>query len=307
MGEVFQYIAEGIDGSYRLDQYLYDMTEDRSRSSIQAIIMAGACRLNGKTVKKSALVKNGDVIDFEIPETVENELLPENIPLDIIYEDEDVLVVNKPRGMVVHPAPGNWTGTLVNGLIYHIKDLPDIGGVKRPGIVHRIDKDTSGLLMVAKNAMSHVGLSNQLRDRTVGRLYRAIVHGGFKEDEGLIDVPIARSRNNRLMMAPSPDGRLAVTHYRLLEALGKYSILECKLETGRTHQIRVHMRHINHPLVGDPLYGIKGDHYVKYGQLLHAKTLEFDHPRTGERLSFDSELPGEFVKVADELRRKTCT
>lgn len=306
MGEVFQYIAEGISGSYRLDQYLYDVTEDRSRSSIQAIIMAGGAKVNGRAVKKSALVKNGDVIDFEIPETEENELLPENIPLNIVYEDEDVLVVNKPRGMVVHPAPGNWTGTLVNALIHHIKELPDIGGVQRPGIVHRIDKDTSGLLMVAKNASSHLSLSNQLRDRTVGRLYRAIVHGGFNEDGGSVDVPIARSKNNRLMMAPSPDGRQAVTHYTLLESLGRYSILELKLETGRTHQIRVHMRHINHPLVGDPLYGVKSDGYVKYGQLLHAKTLEFSHPRTGERLSFDSELPPEFIKVADELRRKMC-
>lgn len=306
MGEVLQYIAEGIVGNYRLDQFLYDTTEDRSRSSIQAIIMAGGARLNGKSAKKSALVKDGDVIDFEIPEAEENELLAENIPLDIVYEDEDVLVVHKPRGMVVHPAPGNWSGTLVNALIYHIKDLPDIGGVQRPGIVHRIDKDTSGLLMIAKNAASHVSLSNQLRDRTVGRLYRAIVHGGFKEETGTVDVPIARSKNNRLMMAPTPDGRQAVTHYRVLEAMGSYSILELKLETGRTHQIRVHMRHINHALVGDPLYGIKNDNYVKYGQLLHAKTLEFDHPRTGERLMFDSELPDEFLKVAAELRRKTC-
>lgn len=306
MAQVFQYIAEGISGTYRLDQYLYDMTEDRSRSSLQAIIMAGGAKLNGGLAKKSTPVKNGDVIDLEIPDAEENELLAENIPLNIVYEDEDVLVVNKPSGMVVHPAPGNWSGTLVNALIYHIKDLPDIGGVQRPGIVHRIDKDTSGLLMVAKNAASHVSLSNQLRDKTVGRLYRAIVHGGFKEEVGTIDIPIARSKNNRLMMAPCPDGRQAVTHFRLLEALGRYSILELQLETGRTHQIRVHMRHINHPLVGDPLYGIKGDSYVKYGQLLHAKTLEFDHPRTGERLRFDSELPSEFLKVAEELRRKTC-
>lgn len=304
MAEVFKFIVEGVDESYRLDQYIYDMMEDRSRSSIQNIIAAGGARVNSKAVKKSAKVQNGDVIDFEVPEAEENTLIAEDIKLDIVYEDEDVLVVNKPRGMVVHPAPANWTGTLVNALLYYIEDLPVINGIQRPGIVHRIDKDTSGLLIVAKNEFSHVSLSEQLRNRTVGRLYRAIVHGGFKEETGKIDVPISRSKTNRLMMAPSPDGRYAVTNYRVLESMGRYSILELKLETGRTHQIRVHMRYINHPIVGDAVYGVKGDKYASLGQLLHAKTLEFDHPRTRERLSFDTELPPEFQKVAEDLRRK---
>lgn len=296
--------VEDVNESYRIDKYLYDEFEDLSRSRIQQLIADGNILLNSKKTKKNVKVINGDIISLTVPSVEETDIEPQEIDIDILYEDDFLAVVNKPRGMVVHPAPSHRDNTLVNALMYHLKNLSSIGGYKRPGIVHRIDKDTSGLLMIAKNDLAHKSLSNQLRERTVGRLYRAIVHGGFSEETGCVDIPISRDKKNRLKMSVDIEGRPAKTNYKLLEKLGNYSLIELKLESGRTHQIRVHMKHIKHPLLGDPLYGARSDKYLQMGQLLHAKTLEFDHPYTNERLRFDSELPTEFLKVLEEIRKK---
>lgn len=283
----------------RLDKVCSEIFSDYSRSQIKQLLDGGNISVNGKTEKAKYKVKSGDVIRLEEPETKTLELRPENIPLDIVYEDDDVIVINKPQGMVVHPAPGHDEHTLVNALLYHCP-LSTINGTFRPGIVHRIDKDTSGLLMVAKNDKAHRSLAKQLKDKTNIREYVALVHGRIAEDEGTINAPIGRSLKDRKKQAVVKDGRNAVTHFEVLKRYRDYTFVKCILETGRTHQIRVHMKYIGHPLVGDPLYGpkktIKGN-----GQFLHAGKLGFVHPTTGKLLIFEAPLPKIFQECLEKL------
>lgn len=283
----------------RLDKACSEIFSDYSRSQIKQLLDGGNITVNGKTEKAKYKVKSGDVIRLEEPETKTLELRPENIPLDIVYEDDDVIVINKPQGMVVHPAPGHDEHTLVNALLYHCP-LSTINGTFRPGIVHRIDKDTSGLLMVAKNDKAHRSLAKQLKDKTNIREYVALVHGRIAEDEGTINAPIGRSLKDRKKQAVVKDGRNAVTHFEVLKRYRDYTLVKCILETGRTHQIRVHMKYIGHPLVGDPLYGpkktIKGS-----GQFLHAGKLGFVHPTTGKLLIFEAPLPKIFQECLEKL------
>ena len=305
MDDRFEITVEKEDAGTRMDAYLSSVTDNTlSRSFIQKLVAAGKVRVNGEVKEeKKYKVKAGDLLEMQIPEPVQTEnALPEDIPLDIVYEDEDVAVINKPRGMVVHPAPGNETGTMVNALLYHFKDLSSVGGVVRPGIVHRIDKDTSGLIMVAKNDKAHLSLSEQLKVHSITRVYQAVVWNNFKEEEGTVDAPIARDPKNRFRMAVTEGGRRAVTHYRVLERFGAFTLIECRLETGRTHQIRVHMAYRKHPLLGDALYGPDKNPYGAQGQMLHARVLGFDHPSTGERLVFECEPPAEFSRVLERLR-----
>lgn len=283
----------------RLDKVCSEIFSDYSRSQIKQLLDGGNITVNGKTEKAKYKVKSGDLIRLEEPETKTLELRPENIPLDIVYEDDDVIVINKPQGMVVHPAPGHDEHTLVNALLYHCP-LSTINGTFRPGIVHRIDKDTSGLLMVAKNDKAHRSLAKQLKDKTNIREYVALVHGRIAEDEGTINAPIGRSLKDRKKQAVVKDGRNAVTHFEVLKRYRDYTLVKCILETGRTHQIRVHMKYIGHPLVGDPLYGpkktIKGN-----GQFLHAGKLGFVHPTTGKLLIFEATLPKIFQECLEKL------
>lgn len=283
----------------RLDKACSEIFSDYSRSQIKQLLDGGNITVNGKTEKAKYKVKSGDVIRLEEPETKTLELRPENIPLDIVYEDDDVIVINKPQGMVVHPAPGHDDHTLFNALLYHCP-LSTINGTFRPGIVHRIDKDTSGLLMVAKNDKAHRFLAEQLKDKTNIREYVALVHGRIAEDEGTINAPIGRSLKDRKKQAVVKDGRNAVTHFEVLKRYRDYTLVKCILETGRTHQIRVHMKYIGHPLVGDPLYGpkktIKGN-----GQFLHAGKLGFVHPTTGKLLIFEAPLPKIFQECLEKL------
>ncbi|MCP8970224.1 RluA family pseudouridine synthase [Ectobacillus ponti] len=288
----------------RIDKVLSVANEEWSRSQVQQWIKDGVVLVNGQTVKGNYKVKNGDDIVVNVPEPEPLDVVAEPMDLDIYYEDSDVLVVNKPRGMVVHPAPGHTGGTLVNGLLYHCKDLSGINGVMRPGIVHRIDKDTSGLLMVAKNDMAHESLVNQLVAKTVTRRYKAIVHGVISHDTGTIDAPLARDKVDRQSMAVDENGKHAVTHFRVLERFTNYTFVECQLETGRTHQIRVHMKYIGYPLAGDPKYGPKKTLDIE-GQALHAGILGFVHPRTGEYMEFEAPLPPEFKVLLEYLRRSS--
>ena len=303
---IYKFTAESRE-TIRLDQFLAGELDDLSRSYIQKLIESGNVSINGavKTVKKEKVLA-GDEVVISVPEPVELKIEAENIPLEIVYEDDDVLVVNKPKGMVVHPAVGNYTGTLVNAVMYHCGDrLSSINGVIRPGIVHRIDKDTSGLLMIAKTNRAHESLSAQLADHSITRRYQALVYHNFKEDEGVVDAPIGRDPSNRLRMAVTRENsKRAVTHYKVLERFGKYTLMELELETGRTHQIRVHMTYLKHPLVGDPVYGPKKQTIPVEGQMLHAKVIGFVHPVTGEYMEFDSQLPEYFEKILDTLRKK---
>lgn len=296
-------LTEEMEGR-RLDLVLATVFEDMSRSFIQKLFEAGKVMLNGRECSKKEKAKAGDEVTVEIPEPQKLEIKAENIPIDIVYEDDDVLVVDKPAGMVVHPAPGNYTGTLVNALMYVCGDkLSTINGVIRPGIVHRIDKDTSGLLMVAKNDKAHVSLSGQLEKHTITRKYKAIVHNNIKEDEGVIDKPIGRDPRNRMRNAVVfENSKKAVTHYRVIERFGRYTMIEAELETGRTHQIRVHMAYIKHPLLGDELYGPKKSKVKAPRQMLHAGVLGFIHPSSGEYMEFTSPLPEDFQKLAESLR-----
>lgn len=284
----------------RLDKSLADLTE-LSRSQANEAIKAGTVLVNGKLAKAKYVVKEGDVITYVLPEEEVLEYKAEDIPLDIIYEDADVAVVNKPQGMVVHPSAGHTSGTLVNALMYHVKDLSSINGVVRPGIVHRIDKDTSGLLMIAKNDKAHNALAAELKDKKSLRKYVAIVHGNLPNDRGVIEAPIGRSDKDRKKQAVTAKGKPAVTRFTVLERFGNYTLVELQLETGRTHQIRVHMAYIGHPVAGDPLYGprktLKG-----HGQFLHAKTLGFTHPTTGELVEFTAEDPAIFKETLEKLR-----
>lgn len=304
MSEILKIVSADMAGK-RLDAYLAATIPDLSRNYAEMLIGDQRVTVNGKETLKKYKVKENDRIVIDYPEPRKIDVTPENIPLDIVYEDEDVIVVNKPRGMVVHPSAGNYDGTLVNAIMYHCGDsLSSINGAIRPGIVHRIDKNTSGLLMIAKNNRAHESLAEQLRVHSVTREYRALVYDNIREDELTIDVPIGRDERNRLRKAVNGSNpKNAVTHVKVLKRYGKYTLVAARLETGRTHQIRVHLSHIKHPLVGDTTYGPKKQLYGLDGQLLHAKTLGFIHPRTGEYMEFDSELPPYFTDVLDKIER----
>ncbi|MDR0137287.1 RluA family pseudouridine synthase [Metabacillus idriensis] len=286
----------------RLDKLLAAENSDWSRSQVQIWIKEGHVKVNEAESRSNYKVQPGDTVTLLIPDPEPLDVMPEEMNLDIYYEDGDVLVVNKPKGMVVHPAPGHLSGTLVNGLMSHCKDLSGINGVMRPGIVHRIDKDTSGLLMVAKNDKAHESLVGQLVEKSVTRRYQAIVHGVIQHDKGTVDAPIGRDKQDRQSMTVTNEhSKDAVTHFHVLERFEGYTLIECQLETGRTHQIRVHMKYIGFPIVGDPKYGLKKTMKIN-GQALHAGVLGFKHPRTGEYLEFKAPLPAEFEEVISELK-----
>jgi 23S rRNA pseudouridine1911/1915/1917 synthase len=285
----------------RIDKVISTLDEEWSRTQVQQWIKEGNVLVNGQKIKTNYKCSMNDEIEISIPDPELLDVIPEEMDLDIYFEDKDVLVVNKPSGMVVHPAPGHLTGTLVNGLMAHCKDLSGINGVLRPGIVHRIDKDTSGLLMVAKNDMAHEKLVNQLVEKTVTRKYRAIVHGVIPHDFGTIDAPLGRDTKDRQSMTVVDNGKHAVTHFHVIERFKDFTFVECQLETGRTHQIRVHMKYIGYPLAGDPKYGPKKTLDIN-GQALHAGILGFNHPRTNEYLEFEAPLPNEFEELLEQLR-----
>ena len=290
----------------RIDKYLSNEMSGFSRSYIQKLMKDGHVYVNGKAVKANYKLAYDDMITVEIPDLVEPDIVPENIPLDILYEDDDILIVNKPKGMVVHPAAGHYSGTLVNALMYHCgESLSGINGVMRPGIVHRIDMDTTGSLLVCKNDQAHQKLAEQLKVHSIKRVYHAIVCGNLKEDSGTIDAPIGRHPVDRKKMSINyQNGREAVTHYQVLERFGDYTYISCRLETGRTHQIRVHMASIRHPLLGDNVYGPQKCPFKLQGQTLHAMHLGFVHPTNGEFLEINAELPEYFEKLLADLRQK---
>lgn len=302
MTQVSYTIEEQQQGE-RIDKAVSSIQNEWSRTQISNWITEGIVKVNGAAVKAKYKVKAGDVVEIIVPEAEPLDVIAENLDLEIVYEDADVLVVNKPKGMVVHPAPGHMNGTLVNGLMYHCTDLSGINGIMRPGIVHRIDKDTSGLLMVAKNDKAHESLVEQLVNKTVTRKYTALVHGHIAHDKGTIDAPIGRDQKDRQKQAVVDKGKHAVTHFQVIERFGDYTLVECRLETGRTHQIRVHMQYIGFPLVGDPKYGPRKT--IDFGgQVLHAGVLGFTHPTTGEYMEFEAPLPVDYVQLLDELRNK---
>lgn len=302
MPVIHRFEVRESDAAVRLDKYLAQQLEGITRSYIQKLLLDGAVQVNGLKTKAGYKVQVGDKIVLEQPDPVELTVEAEKIPLDIYYEDEDVIVVNKSRGMVVHPAEGNYSGTLVNALLYHCGDLSGINGVMRPGIVHRIDKDTTGLIMVAKNDAAHLSLAKQLKEHTVVRRYLALVHGSINYDRGTIDAPIGRDIYDRQKMAvTAKNSKQAVTHFTVKHRYGQFTMVECRLETGRTHQIRVHMAHIKHPVVGDPKYGGQTKRFKLQGQLLHAAVLGFNHPRTGKYLEFTAPIPEDFQAVINSL------
>ncbi len=297
-------ILTAVESGERVDAWLAGQLPGMTRSAVQRLLENGSVTLNGAAVKKNYKVAAGDTFVVAAEPVLELPLIPQNIPLDVVFEDEDVIVVNKPRGMVVHPAPGHPAGTLVNALMYHCGDsLSGVGGAKRPGIVHRIDKDTSGLIIAAKNDMAHLALSAQLADRSLSRVYEAVAAGNFREDSGTVDAPIGRHPNERKKMAvTSQNSRPAVTHWEVLARYRGYTHIRCKLETGRTHQIRVHMAYIGHPLLGDEVYGhARLPEKGLTGQCLHARELKFIHPRTGESVHLETDLPPYFREVLDRL------
>lgn len=304
MDELFFTADEALAG-IRIDKALSLVFEDFTRSHIQSVLSDGAVKVNSKTVGKSYKLSPGDEVVFTVPEPTILSAEPEDIPLDIVYEDSDLLVVNKPRGLVVHPAPGNESGTLVNALMYHCKgSLSGINGVIRPGIVHRIDKDTSGLLIVAKNDFSHEKLAMQIKDHSFKRQYRAVVHGNIKDDFGTVDAPIGRSTKDRKKMCVTDkNSRHAVTHYEVLDRFDGFTYIKVTLETGRTHQIRVHMSYIGHPVAGDPVYGPKNGVTKLNGQCLHAGLIGFIHPRDGRYMEFESDLPDYFTAFLKSLKK----
>ena len=303
-----EFTVEAEAAGQRIDRFLAGEDTGLSRSALQNLMTEGRVLANGRPAAKNLKLKTGDVLLVSIPDASPIAAVPQDIPLDIVYEDAHLLVVNKPKGMVVHPAPGNPDGTLVNALLWHCRgSLSGIGGEIRPGIVHRIDKDTSGLLVVAKDDATHIGLSRQMAEHSVERAYQTVVYGGFAEEEGFVEGYLARSKADRKKMAVCPEGqahaKYAYTGWRVLERLGDFTLLECRLKTGRTHQIRVHMASIHHPVAGDPVYGPRSCITSLHGQCLHAKTLGFIHPITGAQLSFDSPLPDYFTHFLDGLRR----
>jgi 23S rRNA pseudouridine1911/1915/1917 synthase len=299
--EKMEHIISEEQAGDRIDKVVSTLEAEWSRSQVQQWIKDGSVLVNGAIVKTNYKCSLNDKLEITIPEPEVLDVIAEEMDLEIFYEDADVLVVNKPKGMVVHPAPGHLTGTLVNGLMAHCKDLSGINGVLRPGIVHRIDKDTSGLLMVAKNDMAHESLVNQLVAKTVTRKYKALVHGNIQHDHGTIDAPLGRDQKDRQSMTVVDNGKHAVTHFNVLERFKDFTFVECQLETGRTHQIRVHMKYIGYPLAGDPKYGPKKTLDLG-GQALHAGLLGFDHPRTGKYLEFEAPLPEYFVELLNDFR-----
>ncbi len=300
-------VEEGEDGA-RIDRYLMERIDSfASRSAVQKLCENGNVTIAGNTVSKNYKVRSGEEIAVLLPDPVELDVAPEDIPLDVVYEDHHLLVVNKPKGMVVHPAPGHYSGTLVNALLFHCREeLSGINGVIRPGIVHRIDKDTSGLLIVAKTDAAHLGLAEQIKVHSFQRQYEAVAYGGFSQDSGTIDAPIGRHRTDRKKMCvvtgPGQRAREAVTHYRVLERMGPFTHLRLELQTGRTHQIRVHLASIGHPVAGDEVYGPKPPIPELHGQCLHARLIGFRHPITGKHLEFDSPLPEYFQKFLKKCR-----
>ncbi|EGD52416.1 pseudouridine synthase, RluA family [Thermoanaerobacter ethanolicus JW 200] len=295
--------GEKEDEGKRIDVFLAAEL-DYTRSYIKKLIVDGLVFVNGKTVKPSYKVKENDEVVVNIPEAEKIDVLPENIPLDILYEDDDIIVINKPQGMVVHPAPGNYSGTLVNALLYHCKNLSGINGILRPGIVHRLDKDTSGVMVVAKNDKAHISLSNQIKERSVFKKYVAIVEGVIKHEEGKIEALIGRHPVDRKKMAVIEDGRYALTLYKVLERFKENTLIEAVIKTGRTHQIRVHMAYIGHPVVGDPVYGFKKQKFKLEGQALHSRVLGFMHPTKGVYMEFEAPLPEYFVRLIEILRNR---
>ena len=294
------------DKGRRLDQFLSDCLEELTRSAAQRLAEEEQVRLNGKPLKKNYKLTGQETLEVTLPDPEPIDAVPQNIPLDIAYEDDDLLVINKPKGMVVHPAPGNPDGTVVNAVLYHCgESLSGIGGAFRPGIVHRIDKDTTGLLIIAKNDRAHLYLSDQLKDHTLSRTYEAVVIGGLKEDRGTVDAPIGRSTKDRKKMAIVPDGRRAVTHYEVIDRYPGYTHVRCRLETGRTHQIRVHMASLGHPIAGDEVYGPGKGKTGLQGQCLHARELTFLHPADGQPRLVKSDLPGYFADFLSKLRKTT--
>ena len=304
--ETLEFTAAPADAGQRLDRWLAGQAGAPSRSALQGLMEAGFVRRNGAPANKKDKLAAGDRITLTLPDPQPIEAQPQNIPLDIVYEDDHLLVVNKPKGMVVHPAPGNPDGTLVNALLYHCRGrLSGVGGAIRPGIVHRIDKDTSGLLVVAKDDLTHQGLSEQMAVHAIHRVYHAVVYGNIRQDTGTIEAPIGRDPRDRKRMAVTPgQGKRACTHWQVLERFGRFTLLACRLETGRTHQIRVHMAHIGHPLAGDPVYGPRSVIRELQGQCLHAKELGFRHPVTGQEMRFDSPLPAYFTTFLERLRKE---
>lgn len=300
---IYTVTAEAV--GERLDVFIVNRNSEFSRSHIQKRITEGAITINGKPVKANYKLRSGDNIVMRIPEAQPIEIIPEAIPLDILYEDQDVIVINKARGMVVHPAAGHYSGTLVNALLYHCRDLSGINGEIRPGIVHRLDKDTSGVMIAAKNDAAHISLAEQIKNKTATRKYLAIVHGNIKEESGIIEGSIGRHPTDRKKMAiVSAGGKEAVTEFRVLERFGNATLVECSLRTGRTHQIRVHMTYIGHPLLGDPKYCRQKTLFKIKGQALHSKTLTFSHPTTGQEMCFQAALPEDMEKILKNLRHK---
>ena len=304
MAKEIQITCDDLVEGLRIDKFLADTCKDLSRSYIQKLIADGLVKVNNKTVKASYKVEEEDSIAFTVPDATMPDILPENIPLDVTYEDDDIIIINKPKGMVVHPALGKYTGTLVNALLYHCAgQLSGINGIERPGIVHRIDRDTTGLLIACKTNKAHQAVAEQLKEHSITRKYEAICIGELKDNEGTIDAPIGRNPNDRKKMAINHlNGRHAVTHYRVLERFNGFTHIECVLETGRTHQIRVHMSSIGHPLLGDEVYGGVRQGFKLQGQCLHARVLGLIHPTTGEYIEFTSDLPEYFTELLEQLR-----
>lgn len=302
-----EYIVPEKSSGLRIDKFLTESCPDYTRSFLQKLLKSELVEVNGKPVKSSYKTAAGDTVTFEVPEAVEAEITAQEMPLDILYEDEDVILINKPKGMVVHPAAGHYEGTLVNGMMHHCREqLSGINGVMRPGIVHRIDMDTTGVLIVCKNDLAHNSIAEQLKVHSITRKYYAVVFGSLKDDEGTIHAPIGRHPNDRKKMSiNSKNGKDAVTHYKVLERFHGYTLVECRLETGRTHQIRVHMASIGHPLLGDQVYGPAKQPFRLQGQTLHAGVLGFLHPRTGEYMEFSAPLPKYFEELLEKLRRLT--
>lgn len=302
-----EYIVPEKSSGLRIDKFLTEICPDYTRSFLQKLLKSELVEVNGKPVKSSYKTAAGDTVTFEVPEAVEAEITAQEMPLDILYEDEDVILINKPKGMVVHPAAGHYEGTLVNGLMHHCREqLSGINGVMRPGIVHRIDMDTTGVLIVCKNDLAHNSIAEQLKVHSITRKYYAVVFGSLKDDEGTIHAPIGRHPNDRKKMSiNSKNGKDAVTHYKVLERFHGYTLVECRLETGRTHQFRVHMASIGHPLLGDQVYGPAKQPFRLQGQTLHAGVLGFLHPRTGEYMEFSAPLPKYFEELLEKLRRLT--
>lgn len=294
--------ADEASAGERLDTYLTLQGAGPSRSFLQKVIAGGGVFVNGRPARASYRLVAEDVVEVNLPDPVPLDVLPQTIPIEVLYEDADLVVVNKPRGMVVHPAAGNFDGTLVNALLARCGRLSGIGGVIRPGIVHRIDKDTSGVLMVAKNDLAHVNLAAQLRKHTISRRYVAVAGGVIKADEGVINAPIGRHPSERKKMAVVPGGRPAVTHFSVIERFRRATLIEAELETGRTHQIRVHLAHVGHPLVGDPVYGTRNTFDMFPTQALHAMVLGFEHPRTGQYMEFTAPLPADMTALLERLR-----